>query len=198
MSQVIVQILLLIVSGVAVFSIVMPKLNEMGDIQKEITGYEQAIENAFASNERLNALVREADSLSQQERFRLETLVPQKIDPIRTAFNIETLIDRHNLFLITLEILDEISAPDPVSTSPDSGAGFGAGASDPARIATQEVEVVMAGTYEQFKAFLTDIETNARLMEVTQIQFASTNSDLSQFTMRIKIYGLSPSLTSQP
>ena len=199
MTQTIIQILLLIVSGVAVFTIIVPKFDEIRTVQEETAQYEEALDSAFATNERLSILSRQLDSLSQQERYRLDRFLPTTIDTLGLAYDIETLIDRNGLFLISFDVEDERRLEDPVeTTAPITSGGeddqFAApAAATQKQLAVQTYSISAAGTYEQFKAFLRDIETSAQLLEVTDMDFASTDSDLNQFAITVEAYGLEPS-----
>lgn len=191
MTQTIIQILLLIVSGIAVFTIIMPKFEEIAVIQSETEEYDQAIESAFATNERLSALTQQASSFSQQEQHKLDRLVPFNIDTLSLGYDIEGLIDRHGLFLNGIDIAEPTVLRDPVQTSAPSEAGP-ASAPIEKEIEQQEITITLSGTYEQFKGFLADIETSAQLLEVVELLYSSTGSDLSQFSLTVMAYGLQP------
>ncbi len=194
MAQTITQILLLIISGIAVFTMIVPTFKTIGETQKETDEYSQAIDSAFATNERLNALVRETESLSQQEKYRINRFIPPTVDPIRTANDLETLTEKHKLFLITISVIDEEEMEDPVATSNAIGEDFGSGSDNQTigSIGYNDFELVVAGTYDQFKSFLADIESSAQLFEVQSINFQSTDSDIIQFNTVIRTFGLAP------
>ena len=197
MAQTITQILLLIISGIAVFTIIVPTFNTIGETQQETDEYSLAIESAFTTNERLNALLRQADDFSQQERYRLYRLVPATIDPIRTAYDLEVLVEKNNLFLINLNVLEEFALPDPVITSsPASSEEFVADSTNVGNIGYRDFELVTAGTYDQFKTLLADIEASAQLFEVQSVTFQSTDSDITQFSLVMRTFGLHPNLTA--
>jgi len=193
MAQTITQILLLIISGITVFTIIVPMFKTMGETQKETDEYSLAIESAFATNERLNSLVAKTESLSQQERYRLNRLIPPTIDPIRTAYDLEVLIEKHRLFLISINVLDEEIMEDPVATSNViSEDEFGSADQVVGSIGHQEFELAVAGTYDQFKSLLADVESSAQLFEVQSVDIQSTDSDIIQFNMIIRTFGLFP------
>lgn len=193
MAQTITQILLLIISGIAVFTIIVPTFDTIGKTQKETEEYSLAIESAFATNERLNALVRETESLSQQERYRINRFIPPKVDPIRTAYDLEALVEKHRLFLISLNVMDEEVMEDPVITSNQASEDeFGNPNQAVGSIGYNDFELVVAGTYEQFKAMLADLESSAQLFEMQSVTFQSTDSDIIQFNLVIRTFGLAP------
>ncbi len=196
MTQTIVQILLLVVSGVAVFTIVVPKFDEIRSTQEESAQYEEALESAFAMNERLRSLSNQLDSLSQQERYRLGRLVPEVIEPMKLAYDLEVLIERNGLFLEAMEVGEEMLEPDPVettaavATSNEEDSFAQSNATDQKLLAVRTINIAVAGDYNQFKALLRDLENSAQLLEVTNIDFAATGSDLSQYVISVEAYGL--------
>lgn len=199
MTQTIVQILLLVVSGVAVFTIVVPKFDDIRSTQEETAQYEEALESAFAMNARLDALTNQIDSLSQQERYRLSRLVPETVDPLRLAYDLEVLVERTGMFLISIGVAEEVLEPDPVETTPPVGSATSDDAfarSDRANLkqmAVLPVTITVAGEYTQFKQLLAAIENSAQLLEVQNISFESTGSDLTQYVISVEAYGLHPS-----
>lgn len=197
MTQTITQILLLIISGIAVFTMIVPTFKTIGETQKETDEYSLAIESAFATNERLNALVRETEKLSQQERYRIDRFIPATVDPIRTAYDLETLIEKHRLFLVGLTVTEESVMDDPVVTSNAVAEDdFGEGTQQVGSIGYNDFELVVAGTYEQFKDFLADIEASDQLFELQSVNFQSTDSDIIQFNTIIRTFGLAPNTKS--
>lgn len=194
MTQTITQLLLFIISGIAVFTVIIPTVNSMGETQKETDEYVVAIESAYATNQRLNALLQQIESISPQERFQLDRLVPSTIDAVRTAFDLEVLVQKNNLFLITLNVMEEFAIPDPVVTNYQVGEGNkDASGSLLGNIAYRDFEIVAAGTYDQFKNLLADIESSAQLFEVQTVSFQATNSDIIQYSLVIRTFGLVPS-----
>jgi hypothetical protein len=197
MAQTITQILLLIISGIAVFTVVVPTMTTIGETQAETEEYSRAIESAFAANERLNALIRETESLSQQERYRLNRLIPETIDPVSTAHDLEVLIEKNNLILVSILILEELATPDPVVTSQIAGAGgFDESDENIGNIGYRDIEIVFAGTYDQLKSFIADAESSAQLFEIQSISFQSNNSDIIQYSLTLRTFGLTPNLSS--
>lgn len=193
MTQTITQLLLLVISGVAVFTIIVPTINSIGDIQKETDEYSTAIESAFATNERLNTLVRQSENLSQQERYRIDRFIPASIDPVKTAHDLEILVEKHKLFIVTLNVLEEIVLPDPVITSNAIYDIEDTRGQSQKQISYRDFELVTAGTYEQFKSLLADIESSAQLFEIQSVSFQSTNSDIVQYSMIVRTFGLTGS-----
>ena len=195
MTQTIVQIFLIAVSVIAVFTIINPNLENIGQTQDEIDEYSLAVESAYATNQSLNALVQKVDSFSQQENYKLNRFIPESIDPIRTAFDIEVLVENNNLFLVSIDVQDEVQIQSPVVTSnPVQSEDFIENQPGVSQIAQQDFDISVAGTYEQFKAFLADIESSAQLFEVKKVSFQSTSSDITQFNLSIRVFGLNPSI----
>jgi hypothetical protein len=201
MSQTILQIALLLISGVAVFSFVMPTFSEIRGVQDETAEYALALENAYQSKQRLDSLVNTMEGYSAQEQYRLDLFIPNEIDIVRLSYDLEMLIEKQGLFLNTFTVEDEEKIPDPVSTSAalsDSAADeFGTAITEERTVASQDMVISLSGTYPQFKAFLASVEQSAQLIDVVSVSFENTDSDIIQFEVTLRTYGLfsKPDLT---
>lgn len=201
MTQSIIQILLLLISGVAVFSFIMPTFADIRAVQDETSEYALALENAYQSKQRLDALVNTLEDYSAQERYRLDLFIPAEIDIARLSYDLEMMIERQGLFLNTFTVEDEVKIPDPVSTSaalsdsPEEE--FGTTIAEERTVASQDIALSVSGTYAQFKAFLGQVEQSAQLLDVVKVSFENTDSDIIQFEITLRAYGLfsKPDLT---
>ncbi len=55
-----------------------------------------------------------------------------------------------------------------------------------------DIEFSLIGTYDQFKAFLADIETSLVMLEVQSINFSTGEGLFQQYTVTVRLYALSP------
>jgi Tfp pilus assembly protein PilO len=57
---------------------------------------------------------------------------------------------------------------------------------------TLEIGFSVTGTYDDFRAFLADVERSLVLMEVTKISFSSSEGDAIPFSVTVRLYSLNP------
>jgi hypothetical protein len=172
MTQTVIQILLLIISGVAVGTLVMPQYEKIGDIQTETAEYETAAERAYQANQRLNALVQRVQGLSAQERYRLDRFIPEVADPLKTSYELERLALKAGMFINGLSVLDPELVEDPVLTAVALSAPETVDEGVPApvnQVVAYDIDLTVAGTYEQFKQLLSDVEMSAEYLEVRSL-----------------------------
>lgn len=201
MSQTILQIALLLISGVAVFSFIMPTFGEIRGVQDETAEYALALDNAYQSKQRLDSLVSTLEGYSAQEQYRLDLFIPNEIDIVRLSYDLEMLIEKDGLFLNSFMVEDEEKIPDPVSTSAalsdNTADEFGTAIAEERTVASQDMTISLSGSYPQFKSFLANVEQSAQLIDVVGVSFENTDSDIIQFEVTLRTYGLfsKPDLT---
>lgn len=194
MNQTILQVILITVSVLVAVMVVKPTLQDMGSTQQETAEYITAIENAAEANSKLSDLYRQVNSFSSSEEHRLALLVPEKIDAVQIAYDLEVMTNESGMFLTTLTVNDEVAEVDPVSnTVAEFGAEDEITAGSAKQIATQDFVLELAGTYDQFKDLLTQVETSARLLDIVDTKFTESDTDLLEFSLIIRAYGLNPS-----
>jgi hypothetical protein len=72
----------------------------------------------------------------------------------------------------------------------DSRSSTGAAPAEP--FTTRTISFSVLGSYDQFKAFLKDMERSLQLMDVQTLTFSTSATDLTEYKLEIQLYGLSP------
>lgn len=187
-----------------IFSYISPGFANMGDIQSETEEYQRAIDNAAAANQEAINKINQIDSVTTEERYRLELALSDEIDPVRYAYELESLILSQGLFLSSISIgekkplktnvqgnLSQASAQSSTDESgletsfseTDSESGF-------SQIVTQTFDFTVSGTYEQLQDLIQAIEQNARLTDFMEVEFSATDEGAMELTATVRTYGL--------
>ena len=191
MIRTITPIFSIIIALLAFFFYTKPMFAGIQLLEGETKQYEEATENAIKLNSELKSKLDKKRSYSSSDIERLNALVPTEINEINVLADLNEITRKHNM------LLGNIS----VENSDGDRAGGGGGAvleSTGSKnvsyedIAHTEITFSLIGTYEQFKAFLADIEQSLVLMEVTNIGFASGESDLQQYEVSVQLFALPP------
>ena len=134
--------------GIAV-TYVQPTFTEIGEVQSSIAEYEREIDRVSDVNQRLAALVAQADSLSVSDRRALQTYLPNSIDIVSVPRDISAMADEAGVLLRSVGYDGEVSyfsrrANQAADENPMAHA----------------FAVQVEGTYEQIKTFLSLTERN--------------------------------------
>ena len=189
------QIILAILAVVLIVSYVMPKFEEIGVLQEEIAQYQEAVEKATQFNERLDALLTRSASFPQQSVRSLEIYLPQNVDTVAVARDLNTIAVRNNLSVESMvfeNFVDE-GTGGRVLIDPQETVGETQGLIEGARDSLEEEQfsVSLRGGYQDFKLFLKEVEQNAYPLAVEKITFANTNiGNLYTFEVVVTAYAL--------
>jgi len=190
-SKVTIQIILIAISGVILFTYIQPTFESMRETQDETQEYREALDNAAAFNQELTRLVNQVDSFPTTQRRDLERYLPEQVDSVAVMRDIETIVANNGMALNGLTAAEEASLPYFV---PAQGQPQGE-ETDDALTATVFTTSVL-GTYESFKSLLRDFERNAYPLEVVGITFTpDEESSVYTFTLEIETYAFAPAGT---
>lgn len=182
-----VQILLVIISVVIVFTYIRPSFQEMKSVQDETQEYKEALENATTFNQELQRLLSVANSYSSSELRLLERYLPDRVDVIAVMRDIETIVKNNKMALTGLS--SELSGTEAYNPT---NVPQGQANSDTKEnsLYVQQFVVETAGTYDQFKLLLQDFERNAYPLEVVRIGFIPGEGTLYTFSIVLETYAL--------
>lgn len=151
----------------------------------QASSYDHALERAQELRARRDALLSKYNTFSTEDRQRLLRSLPDNVDNIRLIIDINNIAARHNLTLTNVE-LGEVSnsrlSSDPLAVG-TSG--------DP--VGSVEVSFAVLASYEDFLAFLQDLEHSLRIVDIESIDFAAPGAEASgqsTYTITIRTYWL--------
>lgn len=190
-----IQIVLIIISLVIIFTYIRPTFTEMKETQIETEEYKVALRSAEAFKQELASLLSEVDRFSTSELRLLERYIPDEIDTIATMRDIETILNNNNMGLnsLTSESTEE---QDPVMMNPAQGQEFSNG-NKSFELYVQTFELSASGTYEQFKMLLQDFEKNAYPLEISSIDFEPGEGTLYTFDITLETYSFSSNVLAE-
>lgn len=131
--------------------------------------------------DRLNATYR---TFSAGDIEKLLTLLPDNLDNIRLALDLDAIADVNSLKIINLELKEEEPQMEtiPVGELPQSEA---------LTLGTATLTFEVEGSYPNLVAFLTDLEKNLRVVDITDLKFVQVKEDAPQtYTVGIRMYWL--------
>jgi hypothetical protein len=153
--------------------------------------YASAIENAEKLIEVREQVLKAYNSLTEKDRERLSKMVPNTVDNIRLVIDLNSIGIKHGL------ALKGIQARTDDSGNNNSGANSGPrmGKQPDGMIATPSLDIVtvsfsVTAPYLEFISLLQDLEANLRIMDISKLSVAATETGLYDFTVELKTYWL--------
>lgn len=159
--------LILIIASIAVFVVIIrPKYQALQTARRDVEASKSNLETASKVAESREALIATYNSISKTDLDNLKTLFPDSVNNIRLIIQINSLATKNGLSL--LRNVDYQT--DQTSAS-----------SDTAKRPYGEfvISFQTTGQYKNFLAFLSDLESNLRLVDVTKVEFSTAEGQQS-------------------
>jgi Tfp pilus assembly protein PilO len=173
----IVSLVLIIASIGLFFGYIDPKYTDIQRLSAEKTERTKALNDAEKIVEKREKLLSVENEFSSDDLSRLSKLLPDNIDNVRLIIDIDEVAKKYSMRIRDFKT-DTVKDEDIVGT-------------DSSIYGTLSLSFSTSGSYETFGAFLKDLESSLRIIDVTSISFESAgNSNLYDFNVTIKTYWL--------
>jgi Tfp pilus assembly protein PilO len=146
-------------------------------LRAELTKYQEIANNSSKIVGRRDVLTKKKNAITNEDRSKLDKLLPNNIDNIRLIIEISDIAAKRNLLPKNISVGDVKKNTD--SIGPD-GSIYG----------TISMSFSVNSSYTNFLNFLSDIETNLRLVDITNITFNSTDTGFYDFSVTFNTYWL--------
>lgn len=149
-------------------SLVQPKYDEALKLREQIKSYNANLETADKLKESREALIASYNDIPKTDLDNLKTLLPDSVDNIRLIIQIDALATKNGLSTVrnveyqTNEIKPGSAATTTTGQSPEA-----------AKRSYGEFVIgfTTTGQYQNFLSFLSDLEANLRLVDITKVEF---------------------------
>jgi Tfp pilus assembly protein PilO len=127
-------------------------------------------------------------SFSDEERGRLNKMIPDNVDNVRLIIDTNNIAARYGMTIKDAKIKTEEKAPTDTTTNPsakiiDNPSGqIGQG--------TVTIAFTVTGTYPVFRQFLGDLASSLRLVDIKKLSFKSADKDTYQYSVELNTYWL--------
>lgn len=189
MIRTITPIFSIIIALVIFFFYAKPEFVEIKTTQGEAEEYTEAAATAEALNTEIGALLKKKRDFSSADLERLDALVPTAINEVTILTDLNEIARTHSMLFGNIDVENSdagISASNQV-IPPDGKTGQSVAYTD---FVTSKITFSLIGTYEQFKAFLADVEKSLVLLEATNIKFTAGDGNLQQYDMTVIAFSL--------
>ena len=171
--------LIAIVVALGIFiGYVNPQYQKIKSLQVEAARFEAALEQSrqlVAIRERLQNT---GKSIPQADLDNLQKLLPDQIDNIRLAMNLDGMAARYGMRVNSVNLgTSGRAVPEDIAAG---GQPYG----------SVMVTFSVAATYDTFRKFLADLESSLRLVDVVGLSFSSSQGDLYGYQISLRTYWL--------
>ncbi|MEK7579418.1 MAG: hypothetical protein AAB460_02735 [Patescibacteria group bacterium] len=176
------SIILIIVAIVAFVFIANPRFDKVSALKKESATFDDALDRSKELISLRGALLTKYNSIPTEDRNRLDVMLPNSIDTVRLIIDINTLATRYGLSLSNISVGEVNGTTENDRTLGPSFGEFG----------SVSLGFTVSATYDQFRAYLADLERSLRLLDVKSIAFTAgdTANSLTNYTISLTTYWL--------
>lgn len=195
MNRNITAIILIVLAIGTYMTFTRAKLAEVNEVRAVNDQYLSAIVNADKLIKVRDSVLKDYNALSDEDRVRLDKMLPDTVDNIRLIIDLNSVAMRHGFSLRNISAAAS-NPGKPASNVPqaqDSGRGAGGtGSTIPTPVLdTVRVSFSVTAPYQQFIDLLRDLEANLRIMDVTHLTVsAGQTGGMYDFGVEIKTYWL--------
>ncbi|MFA6272948.1 MAG: type 4a pilus biogenesis protein PilO [Candidatus Paceibacterota bacterium] len=179
---------ILIVAAIWIFwGYTKPIYEETGALRGVRTGYENKLAQANEFRQQYENLATAYQSFSETDLANLSHLVPDEIDPIRLVIEVNEIAAKQGL------LIEDIAVSESGNTAKEANLPA-VETSFNSVFSNVDLSFSVTGSYGQFVAFLHDLESSLRILDVTDIKFSlakdSVNGGSYNFSVGLKTYWL--------
>jgi len=169
MTQMLVSIIGIVVAGGLLFLYTQPAYDEIKRTQATIREYDQALDKAAELQQLKQSLLTRYNAFDPASLERLNKLLPDHVDNVRLVLDLDNLAARHQM------ALQNVVVSQPQSSSGGSSV-IGAITTSKQRTDSLTLQFATRGTYENFIAFMRDLETSLRIVDLTSLKLSRETS----------------------
>ena len=185
---------LVAIAVTAFFLFVQPLYGEIGTLRTEKASYDEALSNSKALENERDKLTQKYNSITAENLDRIKKLLPENVDNIRLILEIENVAVPYGMVLKDVKYNQTVKANANASAGEVTG---GATDNSSREYGAWDLEFSTTGTYSNFTNFLKSLESNLRIVDISSIDFSSTDTPLPgsaepayQYRFKIKTYWL--------
>jgi len=147
-------------------------------LKSELSKYDNVLSSANDIVSKRESLIAKRNTITDADQARLERLLPSNIDNIRLIIEISKIAEGRNLVAKNISVGDMSKITSDTIGQSDSPYG------------TLSLKFTVNSSYSNFLNLLQDLESNLRLVDITDISFNATESGFYDFNVSLNTYWL--------
>lgn len=179
--RLILPLILLIAAGGLFVVYTNPAYQGIKNTGAQVSSYDDALNKSQELRSIRDQLLSKRNTFSADDVQKLEHVLPDNVDNIRLIIDIDNIAARHGLSLRNVQlggVSDSAGKQSALSVGPSGSA-----------IGSVEVGFSVNASYDNFLAFLRDVEHSLRIVDVESIKFSSQGGT-DNYTLTIRTYWL--------
>lgn len=173
-----IPLILIALAGGMLFTLVLPQYDTVRTLMAQRAQLEVALKNAQDSETLFAQKVQDYNTISEQDRIKLEHILPGEHDAVRLILYL------NNVARASGVTLEDISVPDPAPAPTTAGDQSGT----PSGYQPVDVSFKFSGSYGQLISFLTELEQSLRIFDVAELSFSVPDKGLPDYSMTVRTY----------
>ncbi len=174
--------IILVVIAIGIFyAYIDPQYMEVRSLLSQRSEYTNALANIEQVKQLRDELETQISDLSPENVSRLEKAIPYELNTVKLTSDLDSLAGRRGMSIRNVRVVEEMV---------DSGATISSKPKGPYKTTTMSFSVV--GTYNNFIAFLKDVEKSLQILDVRAISMRVSGSTQSpvimQFDLTVQTY----------
>lgn len=162
MIKLTISIVALGIAGAVFFFYTQPTYDGIQGLQGQITQYNQALDKANELQQLKQTLLSRYNAFNPADLDRLQKLLPDHVDNVRLVLDLDNLAAHHNM------ALQNVVISNPSSATPGTGT-IGSIGTGQQKFDSLTLKFSTRGTYDDFKAFLEDLESSLRIVDLVTL-----------------------------
>ncbi len=175
--------IILIVAAIGLFALYTNgAYQHIKGLQVQVASYDSALNTAQELRGVRDQLISKRNTFSSEDVQKLQEVLPDNVDNIRFIIDINNIASRHSLTLTNVAV-------GTVSDSKTARNALSVGKSgDP--VGSAAVSFSVNASYDNFLAFLQDLEHSLRIVDVQTMDFKPVQGNLYSVSLTIRTYWL--------
>jgi Tfp pilus assembly protein PilO len=159
-----------------------PNYQTIKELSVQAASYDDALNKSAELRGLRDKLLSTRATFSNDDVVKLSHVLPDNVDNIRLIIDINNIAARHHLTLTGVELGN-------TSSGANQGSAVAVGPSG-SSVGSVTVGFGVTASYDDFLAFLSDLEHSLRIVDVTKISFTSGSGTLNNYQLEIRTYWL--------
>jgi Tfp pilus assembly protein PilO len=163
-----------------------PAYQELKSLRTKANSYDEALNKSQELRAVRDQLLSKRNAFPNDSVAKLQKVLPDNVDNIRLIIDIDNIASKHGLALADVDLgnLGDVGG----KNGPQSKAAVGAPGD---AVGSVSISFSVTAKYEDFLAFLTDLEHSLRLVDVENVSFSAAAADgKSKYALSIRTYWL--------
>ena len=172
-----------VVVAVGVFvGYINPTYNETKVLKAQNAQYSDALDRSKELQAIRDRLLSKYNTFRGEDLDRLQKLLPDAIDNVRLILDLDNMASKYAMRTRNVSISNQNAG---------GAQGSGVVGADQSTYGTATISFTVVGSYETFLAYMRDLESSLRLVDIVAVSFSQTkDSDLNQYNISVKTYWL--------